>query len=64
MRMTNGKGVDVILNSLAGEFLRRTCDCIGPLGRFIEIGKKDAQNNGKISLVSLIQSLFFRTECR
>lgn len=24
MRMTGGRGVDVILNSLAGEFLRRT----------------------------------------
>lgn len=51
MRMTNGRGVDVILNSLAGEFLRRTWDCIAPFGRFIEIGKKDAQSNGRVSLV-------------
>lgn len=52
MRMTNGRGVDVILNSLAGEFLRRTWNCIAPFGRFIEIGKKDAQDHGHISLVS------------
>lgn len=52
MRMTKGRGVDVILNSLAGEFLRRSWNCIAPFGRFIEIGKKDAQDNGRISLVS------------
>lgn len=53
MRMTGGQGVDVILNSLAGEFLRRTWDCIAPFGRFIEIGKKDALHGGGVSLVSL-----------
>lgn len=51
MRMTENRGVDVILNSLSGEFLRRSWDCIAPFGRFIEIGKKDATNNGRISLV-------------
>jgi acyl transferase domain-containing protein/NADPH:quinone reductase-like Zn-dependent oxidoreductase/NAD(P)-dependent dehydrogenase (short-subunit alcohol dehydrogenase family)/aryl carrier-like protein len=40
-RMTNGRGVDVILNSLAGEALRQSWDCIAPFGRFIEVGKKD-----------------------
>lgn len=52
MRMTNGRGVDVVLNSLAGEFLSRTWECVAPFGRFIEIGKKDAQNNGEVTLVS------------
>lgn len=60
MRMTNGRGVDVILNSLAGEFLRRTWDCIAPFGRFIEIGKKDAQNNGRVLLVNSYPIPFFR----
>jgi NADPH:quinone reductase-like Zn-dependent oxidoreductase len=32
-RMTQGKGVDVIMNSLAGENLRLTWDCIAPWGR-------------------------------
>lgn len=40
-RMTKGQGVDVIINSLAGEGLRRSWDCIAPFGRFIEIGKRD-----------------------
>ncbi|KAF2822312.1 polyketide synthase-like protein [Ophiobolus disseminans] len=40
-RMTGGRGVDVVLNSLAGEALRQSWDCIAPFGRFIEVGKKD-----------------------
>ena len=65
MRMTNNKGVDLVLNSLAGEVchlilfttlpnnhqaLRRSWDLLAPFGRFVEIGKKDAQLNGKIEL--------------
>lgn len=40
-RMTNGRGVDVVINSLAGEGLRSSWECIAPFGRFIEVGKKD-----------------------
>lgn len=40
-RMTDGRGVDVVLNSLAGEALRQTWLCVAPFGRFIELGKKD-----------------------
>ncbi|EFR04190.1 hypothetical protein MGYG_07197 [Nannizzia gypsea CBS 118893] len=57
MRMTNGRGIDVFLNSLVGEFLRRTWDCIAPFGRFIEIGKKDAQNHGRVSLNPLLRNV-------
>lgn len=49
-RATNGYGVDVVLNSLSGEALRRSWDLIAPFGRFVEIGKKDAQINGKVDL--------------
>lgn len=40
-RMTKGQGVDVILNSLAGEALRESWNCLAWFGRFIELGKKD-----------------------
>jgi NADPH:quinone reductase-like Zn-dependent oxidoreductase len=40
-RLTNGKGVDVVLNSLAGEGLRQSWLCVAPFGRFIELGKRD-----------------------
>jgi NADPH:quinone reductase-like Zn-dependent oxidoreductase len=40
-RMTNDRGVDVILNSLTGDLQRVSWECIAPLGRFIDIGKVD-----------------------
>lgn len=41
LRRTGGRGVDVVLNSLAGDVLRETWRCIAPMGRFVEIGKRD-----------------------
>ncbi|KAK9774990.1 hypothetical protein SCAR479_08264 [Seiridium cardinale] len=43
MKATGGKGVDVVLNSLAGPLLRATWDCIARFGRFVEIGKVDLE---------------------
>jgi hypothetical protein len=56
-RMTNNYGVDVVLNSLSGEALRNSWDLLAPFGRFIEIGKKDAQANGKISLSPYLRNV-------
>ena len=39
--ITDGRGVDVVLNSLAGEFVTRSMSLLGPGGRFIELGKVD-----------------------
>ncbi|KAJ0305058.1 hypothetical protein Brms1b_010974 [Colletotrichum noveboracense] len=51
MRMTDGKGVDVIVNSLSGEALRASFGCIAMFGRFIEIGKRDIMANSKIDML-------------
>ncbi|RFU27072.1 hypothetical protein B7463_g9261, partial [Scytalidium lignicola] len=59
MRVTKGRGVDVVLNSLSGEALRRSWDCIAPFGRFIEIGKKDVYSNGKLDMFSFSKSATF-----
>nr|ALQ32738.1 putative polyketide synthase [Fusarium anthophilum] len=40
-RATQGQGVDVVLNSLAGEALRLSWHCLAKFGRFLEIGKAD-----------------------
>jgi len=42
---TNGKGVDVVLNSLLGEFLLKSWSLLAPCGRFVEIGKQDINQN-------------------
>ena len=36
---TGGRGVDVVLNSLTGEFIPAGLRCLAPGGRFLEIGK-------------------------
>ena len=47
---TNGTGVDVALNSLAGEALRVTWECMAPFGRFVEIGKRDIKRNSRLEM--------------
>jgi acyl transferase domain-containing protein/acyl carrier protein len=37
--VTNGEGVDVVLNSLAGDFIPASIGLLRPGGRFLEIGK-------------------------
>ncbi|MBR7676563.1 SDR family NAD(P)-dependent oxidoreductase, partial [Streptomyces daliensis] len=48
--ITEGQGVDVVLNSLAGEALTRSLELLRPGGRFIELGKRDIYENKPLSL--------------
>lgn len=48
MAKTNGKGVDVVLNSLSGPLLKTTWDCIARFGRFIDITKVDIESNRRL----------------
>ena len=50
MEMTNRKGVDVVLNALAGEAIPMGLSCLAEFGRFIEIGKRDIYQNARIPL--------------
>ena len=50
MAMTQGRGVDVIMNSLSGEALRLTWNCIAPFGRFVELGKRDFTINSRLEM--------------
>ncbi|WP_233883666.1 type I polyketide synthase [Paraburkholderia flagellata] len=47
---TNGEGVDIVLNSLAGEAMVRGIDTLRPFGRFLELGKRDFYENSQIGL--------------
>ncbi|KAI1641235.1 KR-domain-containing protein [Biscogniauxia mediterranea] len=49
-RMTQNKGVDVVLNSLSGDGLMASWEFIAPYGRFVEIGKKDIFAHGSLSM--------------
>lgn len=47
---TQGEGVDIVLNSLAGEAIRRNLQVLKPFGRFLELGKRDFFENTSIGL--------------
>jgi acyl transferase domain-containing protein/NADPH:quinone reductase-like Zn-dependent oxidoreductase/SAM-dependent methyltransferase/acyl carrier protein/short-subunit dehydrogenase len=59
MELTNGKGVDVVLNSLAAEAIPMGLSCLAEFGRFIEIGKRDIYQNSRIPLWSLRKNASF-----
>jgi phthiocerol/phenolphthiocerol synthesis type-I polyketide synthase C len=50
IRKITGSGVDVVLNSLAGEAMERSIACMRPFGRFVELGKRDYVTNTHIGL--------------
>jgi phthiocerol/phenolphthiocerol synthesis type-I polyketide synthase C len=50
LQATGGEGVDVVLNSLAGEAIRRNLRILKPFGRFLELGKRDFFENTAIGL--------------
>jgi NADPH:quinone reductase-like Zn-dependent oxidoreductase len=59
LAVTKNAGVDVVLNSLAGEFIEKSLSVLGPFGRFLEIGKRDIQENTRIGLAPFRKNLSF-----
>jgi len=47
---TNGAGIDVILCSAAGEAMQESWRAIAPMGRFIEVGRTDVLDHGKLNM--------------
>ncbi|WP_308404869.1 type I polyketide synthase [Streptomyces sp. 35G-GA-8] len=46
--VTGGEGVDVVLNSLAGEFVDASLRLVGSGGRFLEMGKTDIRDAAEL----------------
>ncbi|KAK8053725.1 hypothetical protein PG996_013026 [Apiospora saccharicola] len=59
MKMTGGRGVDVVLNSLAGEALIRSWECIAPSGHFVEIGLRDIVDNTRLGMRPFMRGASF-----
>ncbi|MGA1077244.1 MAG: SDR family NAD(P)-dependent oxidoreductase, partial [Ilumatobacteraceae bacterium] len=51
--ITNGEGVDAVLNSLAGDFIPKNFSVLKTFGRYLEIGKVDVYGNTRIGLEPL-----------
>ncbi|OIW25172.1 hypothetical protein CONLIGDRAFT_690934 [Coniochaeta ligniaria NRRL 30616] len=56
---TGGRGVDVVINSLAGDLLRESWDCLAPFGRFVEIGKRDIISNTRLEMAKFEHNCTF-----
>lgn len=58
-RVTNGRGVEVALNALAGPQMRATLECMAPFGRFLEIGKRDFLSDQPLGLGALTNNISY-----
>ncbi|KAL8907696.1 MAG: hypothetical protein Q9207_001265 [Kuettlingeria erythrocarpa] len=59
LAVTKGKGVDVVLNTLAGALLQESFNCIAPFGRFIEVGKRDLELNSSLEMGAFQRAVSF-----
>jgi phthiocerol/phenolphthiocerol synthesis type-I polyketide synthase C len=57
--LTQGQGVDLVLNSLPGEFISKSLSSLAPYGRFLEIGKTDIYQNSRIGLQPFQKNLSY-----
>jgi len=59
MRLTEGRGADVVLNSLAGKAMEASLFCTAPFGRFIELGKQDFYANTAVGLRPMKENIAY-----
>jgi acyl transferase domain-containing protein/NADPH:quinone reductase-like Zn-dependent oxidoreductase/acyl carrier protein/short-subunit dehydrogenase len=50
LRVTDGEGVELVLNSLFAEAMERSFELVKPFGRFLELGKRDYYSDRKLAL--------------
>ncbi|MDH0910453.1 SDR family NAD(P)-dependent oxidoreductase [Rhizobium pusense] len=50
LNVTEGQGVDLVLNSLFAEAMERSFELVKPFGRFLELGKRDYYSDRKLAL--------------
>jgi len=59
MRATDGDGVDIVLNSLAGHHIALCLEALRPCGRHLEIGKVDIYADNTLGLRAFRKNLRF-----
>ncbi|CAH0584002.1 unnamed protein product [Chrysodeixis includens] len=58
-RRTRGRGVDLVLNSLAADKLHASVRCLAEGGRFLEIGKLDLSNDTALGMAFFLKNTTF-----
>lgn len=56
MTMTEGVGVDVVLNSLSGELLHASWQCVAEFGCLVELGSRDSSGSGRLDMTPFSQN--------
>jgi NADPH:quinone reductase-like Zn-dependent oxidoreductase len=59
LRLTQNKGVNIVLNSASGEMLAESWDCVASFGFHIELGKTDIDKNTHISMAPFKRNVTF-----
>ncbi|KAJ5770265.1 Acyl transferase/acyl hydrolase/lysophospholipase [Penicillium nucicola] len=50
MMLTNGHGVDLVLNSLSGDLLQASCKCVARFGKLVNLATSTAINQGQLPI--------------
>lgn len=61
---TNGRGVDLVINSLIGDMMHASWDCLANFGRFVEIGKRELTDAGKLESKYFLKLCIFLRRAR
>ena len=59
LALTGGRGVDLVLNSLAGDAIPAGVSALATGGRFLEIGKRDVYQNARLGLRAFRNNISF-----
>ncbi|KAJ4287138.1 hypothetical protein N0V90_012536 [Kalmusia sp. IMI 367209] len=60
MEATDGRGVDIVLNSLSGDLLAESWRCLADNGTLIELGKKDIVDGTSLSMKPFNKNCTYR----
>jgi NADPH:quinone reductase-like Zn-dependent oxidoreductase len=59
MSATQNQGVDVVVNSLAGDRLQASWEVVAPFGRFVELGRTEIIGNSKLAMAHFAKNVSF-----
>lgn len=56
MQETDGRGVDLVLNSLSGELLHESWRCVAKFGIMVELGLRDSRGSGRLNMLPFAEN--------
>ncbi|ROT38902.1 polyketide synthase [Sodiomyces alkalinus F11] len=59
MKATGGRGADVVVNSLVGDLMHESWRCLANFGRFVELGKRELVDVGKLDMGVFLRNTTF-----